>query len=329
MKLARRKVLRLAAAAVALPAVSRVATAQTYPSRPITMVVTLPAGSAMDAAARLVAERMRQSLGQPIIIENVSGANGSIGTGRIARATPDGYSIVVGIWNTHVANGAIYRLPYNVLTDFEPVSLLVNFSYLIVARKTLPASNLQGFIAWLKANPDKATEGTSGTGSVQHVGGLLFQQLTDTRFQFVPYRSSSQAMQDLMPGRIDWLLVVPTDAVPQLRAGTIQAFAATARTRLASAPEIPTVDEAGLPGFYLSNWSGIWAPKRTPKELIARLNAAVAETLADPAVQRSLADLGQETFPPEQQTPEALAAFQKAEIDKWWPIIKEAGIKPE
>jgi tripartite-type tricarboxylate transporter receptor subunit TctC len=188
---------------------------------------------------------------------------------------------------------------------------------------------LQGFIAWLKANPDKATEGTSGTGSVQHVGGLLFQQLTDTHFQFVPYRSSSQAMQDLIPGRIDWLLVVPTDAVPQLRAGTIQAFAATARTRLASAPDIPTVDEAGLPGFYLSNWSGIWAPKRTPKELIARLNAAVVETLADRAVQRSLGDLGQEAFPPEQQTPEALAAFQKAEIDKWWPIIKEAGIKAE
>jgi tripartite-type tricarboxylate transporter receptor subunit TctC len=216
-----------------------------------------------------------------------------------------------------------------VLTDFEPVALLVNLSYLIVAKKTLPASDLQGFIAWLKANPDKATEGTSGTGSVQHVGGLLFQQLTDTRFQFVPYRSSSRAMQDLMPGRIDWLLVVPTDAVPQLRAGTIQAFAATAPTRLASAPDIPTVDEAGLPGFYLSNWSGIWAPKRTPKELIARLNGAVVETLADPVVQRSLADLGQETFPHEQQTPGALAAFQKAEIDKWWPIIKEAGIKAE
>src|SRR5580704_8513514 len=328
MKLPRRRFLHLAAGAAALPAVSRVATGQTYPTRPITMVVTLPAGSAMDAAARLVAERMRQSLGQPIIIENISGANGSIGTGRVARAAPDGYSIVAGIWNTHVANGAIYRLPYSVLTDFEPVSLLVNLSYLIVAKKTLPASDLQGFIAWLKANPDKATEGTSGTGSVQHVGGLLFQKLTDTRFQFVPYRSSSRAMQDLMPGRIDWLLVVPTDAVPQLRAGTIQAFAARARTRLA-APEIPTVDEAGLPGFYLSNWSGIWAPKRTPKELIARLNAAVVETLADPAVQRSLADLGQETFPPEQQTPEALAAFQKAEIEKWWPIIKEAGIKPE
>jgi tripartite-type tricarboxylate transporter receptor subunit TctC len=231
MKPARRKFLHLATGAAALSALSHLARAQTYPTRPITMVVTLPAGSALDAAARLVAERMRQSLGQPIIIENVSGANGSIGTGRVARAAPDGYNIVVGIWNTHVANGAIYRLPYNVLTDFEPVALLVNLSYLIVAKKTLPASDLQGFIAWLKANPDKATEGTSGTGSVQHVGGLLFQKLTDTRFQFVPYRSSSRAMQDLMPGRIDWLLVVPTDAVPQLRAGTIQAFAATAPTR--------------------------------------------------------------------------------------------------
>jgi len=266
---------------------------------------------------------------QPVIIENISGTNGSIGVGRVARAAPDGYTLVVGVWNTHVANGALYPLPYDVLTDFEPVSLLVNTPYMIVAKKAVPANDLQGFITWLRANPDKATEATNGLGSMQHVGGLLFQNITGTRFGFVPYRSSSQAMGDLVPGRIDWSLVVPTDAVPQLRSENIKVYAAAARSRLAVAPEIPTVDEAGLPGFYLSNWSGFRVPKNTRNEIIATLNAAIVEALADPAVKQRLADLGQDPFPREQLTPSAPFAWQKAEIDKWWPIIKATGIKGE
>jgi tripartite-type tricarboxylate transporter receptor subunit TctC len=329
MKSPRRQFLNLAAGAVALPAVSRIAQAQTYPSRPITMVVTFPAGSAMDTTGRIVGERMRLSLGQPVIIDNISGANGSVGAGRVARAAGDGYTIVIGLWNTHVANGALYRLSYDLLTEFEPISLLVNVSYLIVAKKTMPANDLQGLIAWLKANPDMATEGTSGIGSSQHVGGLLFQKLTGTRFGFVPYRSSSQAMPDLVAGRIDWTMAVATDAMPQLRSGNIRAYATTATSRLAVARDIPTVDEAGLPGFYLGSWSGMWAPKRTPRDVIAKLNAAVLDTLADSTVRQRLAEIGQEIFPREQQTPEALGAFQKAEIEKWWPIIKEAGIKAE
>jgi tripartite-type tricarboxylate transporter receptor subunit TctC len=329
MTLPRRRFLHLAAGAAALPAVSRVAWAQSYPARPITVVVTFPAGSAMDTAARILSERMRLSLGQPVIIDNVSGANGSIGAGRVARAAGDGYTIVIGLWNTHVANGALYRLSYDLLTDFEPISLVVDVSYLIVAKKTMPASDLQGFIAWLKANPNMATEGTSGVGSSQHVGGLLFQKLTGTRFGFVPYRTSSQAMPDLVAGRIDWTMAVATDVMPQLRSGNIKAYAATSTSRLAVAPDIPTVDEAGLPGFYLGSWSGLWAPKRTPRDVIAKLNAAVVDTLADSTVRQRLAEIGQEIFPRERQTPEALGAFQKAEIEKWWPIIKEAGIKPE
>jgi tripartite-type tricarboxylate transporter receptor subunit TctC len=325
----RRRLLHSAAGIAALPAVSRVARAQTYPSRPITMVVANPAGSAMDTAGRIVAERMRASLGQPVIIENLSGANGSIAAGRVARAAPNGYTVVIGIWNTHVANGALYPLAYDLLTDFEPVSLLLNVSYVIVARKAMPANDLPGFITWLKANPDMATAGTTGVGSAQHVGGVLFQNITGTRFQFVPYRSSSQAMQDLVPGRIDWAMAVPTDAVPQLRSKTIKAYAVTLSSRLAVVPDIPTVDEAGLPGFYLSNWSGIWAPKRTPKTVIATLNAAIIDALADSTVRQRLAEIGQEIFPREQQTPEALRAFQKAEIKKWWRIIKAAGIKAE
>ena len=327
--MSRRHLLNLAAGAAALPAVARVAWAQTYPTRPVTMVVTYPAGSALDTAGRIVAERMRLSLRQPVIIENISGANGSIGAGRVAHAAGDGYTLVIGTSDTHVANGAIYPLTYDLLADFEPISLLLNVSYLIAARKAMPANDLRGLLAWLKANPDTATEGTSGVGSAQHVGGLLFQKLTGTRFQFVPYRSSSQAMPDLVAGRIDWTMAVATDAMPQLRSENIKVYAAAAPRRLVTASDIPTVDEAGLPGFYLSGWSGIWAPKRTPKAVIAELNAAIIDALADPGVRSRLADIGQEIFPREQQTPEALSAFQKAEIEKWWPIIKAAGIKGE
>ena len=249
MKISRRQFLHLATGAAVLPTISRFARAQTYPTRPITIVVTFPAGSAMDTAGRIVGERMRLSLGQPVIIDNISGANGSIGAGRVARAAGDGYTIVMGLWNTHVANGALYRLSYDLLTDFEPISLLVNVSYLIVAKKTMPANDLQGLIAWLKANPDMATEGTSGVGSSQHVGGLLFQRLTGTRFGFVPYRSSSQAMPDLVAGRIDWTMALATDVMPQLRSGNIKAYATTATSSARSCAGYPDCGRGGIAGI--------------------------------------------------------------------------------
>jgi tripartite-type tricarboxylate transporter receptor subunit TctC len=329
MKLPRRQFLHLAAGAAALPAVSRFAWAQTYPTRPVTIVVPYAAGGPTDVIGRILAERMRATLGQTVIIENVTGANGTIGVGRVARATPDGYTISIGHWSTHVVNGAIYQLQYDLLNDFEPISLIASNSYVIVAKNAVPANDLKGFITWLKANPDKASEGTAGAGSPQHIGGVFFQKATGTSFQFVPYRGAAPAMQDLLAGQIDMIIDDPTDALPYIRAGGIKAFAVTAKTRLAAAPDIPTVDEAGLPGFYFSRWHGLWVPKGTPKDIVGKLNAAVVDALADPAVRTRLADLGQEIFPREQQTPGALGSFQKAEIDKWWPIIKAAGIKGE
>jgi tripartite-type tricarboxylate transporter receptor subunit TctC len=247
----------------------------------------------------------------------------------VARATPDGYTLVVGHWSTHVVNGAAYTLTHDVQKDFEPIALIATNSYVIVARQDLPANDLRSFVGWLKANPDKATEGTAGAGSPQHVGGVFFQNLTGTRFQFVPYRGAAPAMQDLLAGHIDLIIDDPTNSLPHLRAGRIKAFAVTAPARLAAAPEIPTVDEAGLPGFYFSRWHALWAPHGTPRDVVARLNAAMVAALADPAVRARLADLGQDIFPREQQTPEALAAFHRAEIEKWWPLIKAAGIKAE
>jgi tripartite-type tricarboxylate transporter receptor subunit TctC len=305
------------------------AEAQSYPSRPITAVVAFPAGGPADGIGRIMAEGMRVPLGQPIIIENVAGANGSIGVGRVARATPDGYTLSFGVWNAHVANGAIYALQYDLLTDFEPISLISSYSYLIAAKRVVPANDLKGFIGWLKANPDKVSMGTPGVGSPGHIGGLLFQNLTGTSFQFVPYRGQAPAMQDLVAGQIDIMLGDTTTSLPQLRAGAIKAYAVTAKNRLAVAPHIPTVDTAGLPGFYVSNWQAIWAPKGTPKDVIAKLNAAIVDALAVPGVRSRLADLGQEIFPREQQTPEALRAYHKAEVEKWWPIIKAANIKTE
>ena len=280
--------------------------------------------------ARIVAERMRSSLGQTVIIENVTGANGKLGTGRVARATPDGYTLAFGVsFSTHVVNGAIYALPYDVINDFEPVALVADAPQLILAKKAMPANDLKELIAWLKANPDKASLGHTGAGSPAHVAGILFQKQTGTRFQFVPYRGAGPAMQDLIAGHIDLMFVDADIALAHVRAGSIKAYAVTAKNRLAAAPDIPTVDEAGLPGFYVSPWFAFWAPKGTPKDVIAKLNAAVVDALADTAVRQRLADLGQEIFPREQQTPEALGAFHKAEIEKWWPIIKEASIKVE
>jgi tripartite-type tricarboxylate transporter receptor subunit TctC len=293
------------------------------------MIVPFPAGGPSDTLARVLSEHMRGSLGQPIVIENVAGASGSIGVGRVARAAPDGYTLTLGNWPTHVINGAVYALPYDLRTDFEPVSLIANNPQLIVAKKAMPAQNLKEFIGWLRANPDKASKGTSGVGSAIHVAGVFLQKETGTRFQFVPYRGGAPAMQDLVAGQIDFMIDLAANALPHVRAGSIKTYAVTDKRRLPSAPEIPTVDEAGVPGLYVSTWFGLWGTKGTPKAVITKLNTALVQALADPAVRRRFADLGQEMFPREQQTPEALAAFHKAEVEKWWPIIKTAGIKAE
>jgi tripartite-type tricarboxylate transporter receptor subunit TctC len=305
------------------------AAAQTYPSRPITMIVPLATGGSTDVIGRIVAEGMRATLGQPVIVENVTGAGGTLGVGRVARAAPDGYTISLGQWGTNMANGAIYPLQYDIIGDFEPVALIANQPFLVDSRKNLPAKDLKELIAWLKANPDKATEGNSGLGTPSHVAGILLQNTLGIRWQMVPYRSAGLSMQDLIAGQIDILLDTPAVSLPQVNAGTIKAYAVTAKSRLAVAPDIPTVDEAGLPGFYFSFWHAIWVPKNTPKPIIAKLNEAVVNALADPAVRKRLTDIAQDIFPREQLTPEALGAFHRAEAEKWWPIIKAAGIKAE
>jgi tripartite-type tricarboxylate transporter receptor subunit TctC len=329
MNLPRRRFLHLALGAATSPAVSRIARAQTYPARPITMIVPFAPGGPTDVIGRVVAEGMRASLGQPVVIENVTGAAGSIGVGRVARAAPDGYTISIGQWGSHVTNGAIYALPYDLLNDFAPLAWVATGVPLIVSRNALPAKNLTELIAWLRANPDKASEGTAGAGSPQHIAGVYFQQETGTRFQFVPYRGVAPAMLDLMAGQLDFMIDQATNSLPQVVAGKIRAYAVTAKTRLAAAPEIPTVDEAGLPGFYVSIWQGLWVPKRTPPDIVAKLNAAVVSALATQRLRQRYDEIVQEIPPRDQQTPEALGALQKAEIDKWWPIIKAAGIHGE
>jgi tripartite-type tricarboxylate transporter receptor subunit TctC len=324
-----RKSILVAAALAALWATATDAAAQTYPARPVTMIVPLATGGSTDTIARIVAEGMRASLGQPIIVENVAGAGGTIGVGRLARAAPDGYTIGIGQWGTNMANGAIYSLQYDLLGDFEPVALIASQPLLIVARKTMPANNLKDLIAWLKGNGDRTTEGNSGIGTPTHVAGILLQNTLGLHWQMVPYRSAGLSMQDLMAGQIDILLDTPATSMPQIAAGNIKVYAITAKERLAIAPDIPTVDEAGLPGFYFSFWHAIWAPKGTPKPTIAKLNAAVVSALADPAVHKRLTDIAQDIFPREELTPEALYAYHKAEIEKWWPIIKAANIKAD
>ena len=320
---------RLLAALVVVLGNIASASAQSYPSRPITVVVPFPAGGGSDLIARIVVERMRTSLGQPLIVENAAGASGSIGVGRVARATPDGYTLVSGHWGTHVINGATLNLPYDLRTAFAPVAWLASGQQAIVAKKVMPAEDLRGFIAWLNSHPDEALMGTSGVGSVGHVNGIHFQKVTGTRFRFVPYRGIAPTVQDLVAGQIDMMITSTTDVIPQVRAGTIKAFAVSTDRRVAALPEIPTVVEAGLPGYHTQMWHALWAQAGTPMDVIAKLNAAAVEALADPAVRKRLADIDQDIPPRERQTPAALGTHHMAEIEKWWPIIKAAEIKPE
>jgi tripartite-type tricarboxylate transporter receptor subunit TctC len=300
-----------------------------YPDRPIMMIVPLAPGGSTDVLGRIMAQAMGAKLGQPVVVENASGAAGVIGVTRAERSPPDGYTIQWGMWGTNMANGAIYSLDFDLLNDLEPIVLAVTQPFFLDSRKTLPANNLKELIAWLKANGDKTTEGNSGVGSPSHIAGILLQQTLGLKWQMIPYRSAGLSMQDLVAGTVDIALDAPAVMMPMLQAGAIKTYAVAAKTRLAMLPDIPTTDEAGLPGFYFSFWHALWAPKGTPQPIIAKLNAAAVAALADPETRKRLIDLGQDIYPPEQQTPQALYAFQKAEIEKWWPIIKAAGIKPQ
>jgi tripartite-type tricarboxylate transporter receptor subunit TctC len=326
MKLPRRTFLKFTGAVATAAALPRVATARTYPTRPITLIVPVAAGSSSDVISRVVADRMSKSLGQPIIIENVSGADGTIGTGRAARAVPDGYTIDMGFTSTHVLNGAIYSLSYDLLSDFAPISPLTTSSLVLYARRTIPAKDFRELIAWLKSNPNKASAGVY-TASYRLMNALL-QSQTGTQFTLVPYRGSVPETQDLIAGQIDLCFDTPA-LLPLVRAGSIKVYAVTSDTRMALAPEIPPFAEMGLPTLSFPVWLGLFAPKDTPTDIIAKLNAATVEALADPAVQSRLSDLGVQVFPRARQTPEGLRTRQKADIEKWWPIIKELGIKAE
>ena len=302
--------------------------AQTYPARPITVIVPFGAGGPSDALARILGEHMRQTLGQPLLVENVVGAGGSIGVGRAARAAPDGYTISFGHLGTHVFNGAIYPLQYDLLNDLDPLILLPSNPMIVVSKNTVPAKDLKGLVGWLKANAGRPA-GTAGAGSGAHIGGVYFQNATGANLTFVPYRTTGLALNDLVGGQIDVIVDQASNSMQQIRAGTIRAYAVTDAKRLAAAPDIPTVDEAGLPGFHMTIWNGFWVPKGTPKEIVTKLNAAAVAALADGTVRARLADLGLEIPPRDQQTPQALGVWQKAEAAKWWPIIKAANIKGE
>jgi tripartite-type tricarboxylate transporter receptor subunit TctC len=305
------------------------ARADDYPSHPITLVVPFSAGGPTDSMARIMADRMKTTLGQSLLIENVTGAGGSIGVGRVARAAPDGYTVSIGHLGTHVANGAIYKLGYDLVADFEPVVLLPSNPMVFVSTNAVPAKSLGELLAWMKAKPTPPTAGTAGAGSASHVAGLYFESVTGIKLQFVPYRGTAPAMTDLVAGQIQVMIDQTSNSINQIRAGTIRAYAVTDEKRLETAADIPTVDEAGLPGFHMQLWSGFWVPKGTPKEIVVKLNAAAVEAMNDPAVRAKFENLGLVMPPKDQLTPEALGAFQKSEIAKWWPMLKAADVKVE
>jgi tripartite-type tricarboxylate transporter receptor subunit TctC len=303
--------------------------AQDYPVRPITMIVPFPAGGATDTLARFLGERLRAMLGQPVIIENVGGAAGSIGVGRAVRSPADGHTLSIGTSTTHVLTGGLYKLPFDLLTDLDPVILIGSEPLLIVGKKSFPADDLKGLIAWLKANPDKASVGIAGVGAAGHLIGISFQKATGTQFQFVPYRGNGPAMQDLLADQIDFMIEPSSNFKALLAAGSVKPFAVTGKARLPSLPNVPTADEAGLPGLSASLWYGLWGPKSTPKDITAKLNATMTQILFDPQVRQRFDELGIQISPLDRQSPEALRTYQKAEAERWWPIIKASGIKAE
>src|ERR1700688_4417768 len=305
------------------------ARAENYPARAITVIVPFPAGGATDTLARFLAEKMRAVLGQSVVIENVAGAAGSIGVGRAARSAADGYTLSIGTSTTHMLIGGLYALQFDLLKDLEPIIQIGSEPLLIVGKKSLPADDLKGLIAWLKANPDKASVGIAGVGATGHLTGISFQKATGTKFQFVPYRGNGPAMQDLLAEQIDFMIEPSSNFKSLVGAASIKPFAITGRTRLPSSPNIPTADEAGLPGFFASLWYGLWVPKGTPKDIVAKLNAAMVQILANPAAKARLTELGIQTAPLDQHSPDALPTFQKAEMDRWWPIIKASGLRGE
>jgi tripartite-type tricarboxylate transporter receptor subunit TctC len=305
------------------------ASAQSYPSHPITLIAPFPAGGPLDTIARIVAEPMRAALGQPIVVENVAGAGGNLGVGRLARSEPDGYTIGIGQWSTHVVNPVTYSLPYNVQTDFEPVALLTITPQLIIARKDFPAKDVKDLVAWLKANPDKATAATVGAAGGAQVSSIYFQNQIGTSLRFVPYRGGGPAVQDMAAGQVDLMLDQAANALGPVRAGTVKAYAVMSKARWQALPDVPSIDESGTPGLYVAYWHAMWAPKGTPKPVIDRLNAAVMRALADPVVSKRLSDVGHDVFPRDQQSPAALAAYHKVEIDKWWPIVRASGLKAQ
>jgi tripartite-type tricarboxylate transporter receptor subunit TctC len=323
------ELLALMVAGIVGLAATGVAAAQGYPAHPITMIVPFAAGGPTDTLARILAQRMAVKLGQSIVIENVSGASGTIGVGRVARASPDGYTLSIGNVSTHVFNGVIYALPYDLLKDFEPVAMVASNPQLILGKRDIPADTLQELMAWLKAQPGAVLIGTTGNGSSPHVSGVYLKKTLGIAATMVPYRGAAPALQALMAGQIDILFDQVSNALPQVRAKAVKAYAVTAKSPSAAAPDISTVDAAGLPGFYMAVWHGLWAPKGTPADVIAKLDAAVVDALADSSVRARLAELGQEIPAPDQQSPQALGLFQKAEIEKWWPLIKAANIKAE